>query len=105
MIYHDGEVVYRESEIVYVGKNYEGSVEQTIHAGLSIVTSGFIDLEADFDTDHALIDIAHPDDEQQCFRMGKKYRTQAPSTPDEVDWDAFHEWSEEATLRLFNLID
>lgn len=60
------------------GKNYGGSVDQTIHAGLFIVAPGFIDLEADIDTDHALIDIAHPDDEHQCFSMEKRYRTQVP---------------------------
>lgn len=85
VIYHDGEVVYRGSEIVYVGKNYEGIVDQTIHAGLSIVAPGFIDLEADIDTDHALIDIAHPDDEQQRFIMGERYRIQDPYTEEDFE--------------------
>jgi cytosine/adenosine deaminase-related metal-dependent hydrolase len=54
VVYRGGEVVYRGDTIIFAGRGYDGHVDETIDTGASIVGPGFIDLEADIDTDHAL---------------------------------------------------
>jgi cytosine/adenosine deaminase-related metal-dependent hydrolase len=56
LIYRQGEVVYEDDTIVFVGHNYAEPVDQVIDAGLSIVSPGFIDLDALADIDHAVLD-------------------------------------------------
>lgn len=57
VIYEDGEVAYRGRDIVFAGHDYPGPRDEVYDAGLSIVSPGFIDLEADVDTDHANFDV------------------------------------------------
>ena len=56
VIYHDGEVVYQDDRIVFVGHDYPHAVDRTIDAGLAIISPGFIDLDALADIDHAILD-------------------------------------------------
>lgn len=56
VIYKDGEVVYEDDQIVFVGHDYSLPVDQTIEGGQAIVSPGFIDLDALADIDHAIID-------------------------------------------------
>ncbi len=51
----DGEVVYENDTIIYVGKHYEGSVDKTEDVGNSVIMPGFIDLNALGDIDHDII--------------------------------------------------
>ncbi len=51
----DAEVVYEKDTIIYVGKNYSGEVDEVIDAGNSIISPGFIDLNALGDIDHDII--------------------------------------------------
>lgn len=51
----NGEVVYENDRIIYVGKSYECQVDETIDVGNSLVSPGFIDLNALGDIDHDLI--------------------------------------------------
>ena len=46
VIYHDGELVYQDDRIEFVGHNYPHAVDQTIDAGLAMICPGFIDLDA-----------------------------------------------------------
>lgn len=55
VIFENGEVVYKDDTIIYVGHNYEGEVDEVIDGGNSIISPGFIDLDALGDIDHALI--------------------------------------------------
>lgn len=55
VIFEDGQVVYENDTIIYVGHDYSGKVDEVIDAGNSIVSPGFIDLDALGDIDHALI--------------------------------------------------
>src|SRR5215471_4243010 len=64
LIGHDG-----KSHVIY-----GGHVDETIDAGTSIVGPGFIDLEADIDTDHALQDVVVTEGRQWCD-LGDKYCT------------------------------
>ncbi|MEZ4510605.1 MAG: chlorohydrolase family protein [Chloroflexota bacterium] len=56
VIYHDGELVYQDDRIEFVGHNYPHAVDQTIDAGLAMICPGFIDLDALADIDHAILD-------------------------------------------------
>ena len=58
VIYEDGEVVYEGSTIVFVGHNYDGDYDELWDMGLSIISPGFMDLEADVETDHANFDVS-----------------------------------------------
>lgn len=54
-IIRDGEVVYQDSDIIYVGKNYEGPVDVTEDVGNAVIMPGFIDLNALGDIDHDIV--------------------------------------------------
>ena len=84
VVYEDGEVVYKGSEVIYVGHAYDGTVDEVWDEGLAIIAPGFVDLEADIDTDHALFDIATPEDEASRFVMGPKFRTQQAFTAEDL---------------------
>lgn len=58
VIYENGCVVYAGDTILYVGTNYEGVVDSQYEFPNGILSPGFIDLDADVDSDHALQDIA-----------------------------------------------
>lgn len=51
----DGEVVYEDDTIIYVGTHYEGRVDRTEDAGNAVVMPGFIDLNALGDIDHDIL--------------------------------------------------
>lgn len=51
----DGEVVYEDDTIIYVGKCYDGRVDRTEDAGNAVIMPGFIDLNALGDIDHDII--------------------------------------------------
>lgn len=52
----DAELVHDASTIVFVGRDYPGAVDIEFDAGQSILSPGFIDLNALADIDHALFD-------------------------------------------------
>lgn len=51
----DAHVVYEDDTILYVGQNYPEPVDETIDFGESLISPGFIDLNALGDIDHDLI--------------------------------------------------
>ena len=51
----DAEVVYRGDSIVFVGRGYEGQVDQEIDGGNAILGPGFIDLNALADLDTTVL--------------------------------------------------
>ena len=55
--YEDGEIAFSGDTVIFVGHGYDGKADEVIDAGLSIISPGFIDLEADIDTDHANFDV------------------------------------------------
>ena len=57
VIYEDGEIAYRGDTILYAGHDYPGAYDELWDTGLSVISPGFIDLEADVDTDHANFDV------------------------------------------------
>jgi cytosine/adenosine deaminase-related metal-dependent hydrolase len=83
VVYENGTVVYQGDTILYCGKEYDGHADVTFDTGLSIISPGFIDLDSDIDTDHALTDVAFPKNPQDAFRMGDKFRTVDPYTDED----------------------
>ncbi|MFI6323588.1 chlorohydrolase family protein [Nonomuraea sp. NPDC050556] len=59
VIHRDGEIVYRDDTIVFVGRDYPGAVDEVVDLGLAVAGPGFIDLDALADIDHALLDSWH----------------------------------------------
>jgi 5-methylthioadenosine/S-adenosylhomocysteine deaminase len=55
VIIKNGEVVYENDTIIYVGHDYDGEVDEVIDSGNSVVSPGFIDLNALGDIDHDLV--------------------------------------------------
>lgn len=55
IIIRDGEVVYQDDTIIYVGKHYEGTVDRIEDAGNAVLMPGFIDLNALGDIDHDIL--------------------------------------------------
>ncbi len=62
VVYDRGEVVYEQDRILFVGHRFPGPVDTTIDAGDSIVSPGFIDLDALADIDHGILDTWQPPD-------------------------------------------
>ncbi|MDP5228063.1 MULTISPECIES: chlorohydrolase family protein [Arthrobacter] len=58
-ILRDAELVHDDGTVVFVGRGYEGHVDNDVDAGLSVVSPGFIDLNALADIDHAIFDSWH----------------------------------------------
>ena len=56
----DGQVVYENADIIYVGKHDEGQVDAIIDEKKNLLLPGFIDLDALGDADHSLIFIGFP---------------------------------------------
>jgi cytosine/adenosine deaminase-related metal-dependent hydrolase len=56
VLIRDGDVVYEDGLIVFVGQGYEGPADESIELGRSLITPGLIDLDALTDIDHLLID-------------------------------------------------
>jgi 8-oxoguanine deaminase len=52
----DGEVVFEGDSIVFVGRNYEGPVDEDRDYSQSLVMPGLIDLDALADIDHLILD-------------------------------------------------
>ena len=55
----DGEVVYQDDTVVFVGHGYAGDVDETLDLGESLVLPGLVDLDALTDIDHLVLDSWH----------------------------------------------
>ncbi|MCC7370109.1 MAG: amidohydrolase family protein [Chloroflexi bacterium] len=56
VVYCDGEVVYDDDRVVFVGHGYPGDVDREIAAGDALVSPGFLDMNALADIDHGILD-------------------------------------------------
>ncbi|MEY9876718.1 cytosine/adenosine deaminase-related metal-dependent hydrolase [Streptacidiphilus sp. MAP12-33] len=61
VVHRDGQVVYRDERIEFVGRGWAGEADQVIDAGQAVVGPGFVDLDALADIDHAILDTWHAD--------------------------------------------
>jgi cytosine/adenosine deaminase-related metal-dependent hydrolase len=60
IIFNDGEVVFENDKVIFVGHNFADPVDRLIDSGHAIVSPGFIDLDALVDIDHGILDVAVP---------------------------------------------
>jgi cytosine/adenosine deaminase-related metal-dependent hydrolase len=72
-IYPDGEVVYEDDTIIFVGRGYPGQVDRLLATGNAIVSPGFIDLDALGDIDHAILDTWLTPDQTAGQRWSEEY--------------------------------
>jgi cytosine/adenosine deaminase-related metal-dependent hydrolase len=56
VVYRDGEVVYEDDRVVFVGHGYDQPVDREIAAGDAVVGPGFLDMNALADIDHGILD-------------------------------------------------
>lgn len=68
-----GEVIYEDDTITFVGRDYPGAVDQTIDAGNALISPGFIDLDALFDIDHAIVDSWLTPEQSAAQRWSARY--------------------------------
>ncbi len=73
VIFKNGEVVYEEDRILFVGHDYPYPVDQVMDAGNAIVAPGFIDLNALGDIDHDLIHLEAPQKIQKNLLWSEEY--------------------------------
>jgi cytosine/adenosine deaminase-related metal-dependent hydrolase len=62
-----GEVVFEGNSILFVGKGYNGAVDERIDAGNAVISPGFIDLDALFDLDSTVLGF----DNQPGWKKGR----------------------------------
>ncbi|WP_042476146.1 chlorohydrolase family protein [Bacillus ndiopicus] len=74
----DGEVVYENDTIIYVGKGYDGQVDEVMDVGESIISPGFIDLDALGDIDHDAIHVEQPATKSKNLLWSQEYVEAGP---------------------------
>jgi len=73
VIFKDGELVYEQETILFVGHDYEGEVDEVIDAGNAVVSPGFIDLNALGDIDHDLMHLEADAARQKNLLWSEEY--------------------------------
>lgn len=73
IIYQDGEVVYEDDTIIYVGKDYNGGADEIIDEGNCIVSPGFVDLNAIGDLNHDLFFNEFPKERETDLQWSLDY--------------------------------
>lgn len=88
-ILRDGEVVYRDDSIVFVGRNYGGPVDAMIDAGNAVVGPGFIDLDALGDLDTTVLAFDNQPDWAKGRVWPEDYLASGPQEMYTADEQAF----------------
>ncbi|MED4781827.1 amidohydrolase family protein [Brevibacillus choshinensis] len=97
VIIRDGEVVYENDTILFVGHKYEGETEEVIDAGNAVVSPGFIDLNALGDIDHDIVHLEAPASRQKNLLWSEQYYRQGyheVMTPDEEAFKSLYAYSQ-----------
>ncbi len=93
----DGEVVYEQDKIIYVGKNYEGIVEEITDFGNAVISPGFIDLNALGDIDHDIIHLEAGREVRKSLSPSERYfnnGTQELMTPEEEEFKSLYAYTQ-----------
>lgn len=69
----DAEVVFEDTSIIYVGKEYKESVDETIDCGNSVISPGFIDLNALGDIDHDILHVEADKEKSKNLLWSESY--------------------------------
>lgn len=73
VILENAEVVYERDTIIYVGKNYSHEVDEVINVGNSVISPGFIDLNALGDIDHDILHLEASNDRVKNLLWSERY--------------------------------
>lgn len=73
VVYNDGEVVYENDTITYVGKRTSSYADEVIDGGNCIVSPGFIDLDALGDVNHDLFFNEFPQERKTDLQWSVEY--------------------------------
>ncbi|WP_427016126.1 chlorohydrolase family protein [Pseudarthrobacter sp. P1] len=72
-LFREGQVVYEDDRIVFVGRDYQGTVDESYDLGASLITPGLIDLDALTDIDHLLLDSWAPAAREAGLQWSEDY--------------------------------
>ncbi|MDX9865554.1 MAG: chlorohydrolase family protein, partial [Anaerolineaceae bacterium] len=88
VIYKDGEVVFQDDQVLFVGHSYPGDVDQEIDAGNALVGPGFVDLNALADIDNTPLTFDVQEENTSGLSWSEEYIDRGPhdigSLQDEV---------------------
>ena len=88
VIYKDGEVVFRDDKVLFVGHSFNGEVDKEIDVGNSLVSPGFIDLNALADIDNTPLTFDVQEENSSGLSWSQEYINRGPheigSLQDEV---------------------
>jgi 5-methylthioadenosine/S-adenosylhomocysteine deaminase len=80
VIFENGEVVFEEDHILFVGYDYPNAVDRVIDAGNAIVCPGFIDLNALGDIDHDILHFETSEDVTKGLIWSEEYARNGPES-------------------------
>lgn len=96
VIYRDAELVYEGDSIIYVGHNYEGCVDEVIDVKNSVISPGFIDMNALGDIDHDIVHVERPKDKKKTLLWSKDYflNRREPMTLEEEKFKSLYAYAQ-----------
>lgn len=97
VIIKDGEVVYENDTIVYVGHHFDGEVDEVIDAGNAVVSPGFIDLNALGDIDHDIVHLEQASARNKNMLWSEEYYRKGyheVMTPEEEAFKSLYAYSQ-----------
>ncbi|QDY70505.1 chlorohydrolase family protein [Qingshengfaniella alkalisoli] len=92
-IYQDGEVVYQDNTVIFVGHDYEGHIDTDIDEGNALIGPGFIDLDAIVDLDSTVLAF----DNQPGWKKGrvpsKNWQRRETYTPEQLAFNKLYSFN------------
>ena len=86
VVYENGELVYENEQVIFIGHNYPGECDEHIQAGNAIVSPGFVDLNALADIDTTVMNYDQPSHISSGMGWSQDYLQAGPreiATPEE----------------------
>jgi cytosine/adenosine deaminase-related metal-dependent hydrolase len=86
VVYENGEMVFEDDQVIFVGHNYPGEVDEHIQAGNAILSPGFVDLNALADIDTTVMSYDQPAHLGSGMSWSERYLKAGPretATPEE----------------------
>lgn len=96
VLIENGEVVYSDDTIIYVGTQYQGPYDRVIEENQALISPGFIDLDALGDIDHALIFNEIEGEHRKDLYWSEEYFDQARAewmTPEEESFKSLYAYT------------
>ncbi|MEM4234529.1 MAG: chlorohydrolase family protein [Candidatus Methanomethylicaceae archaeon] len=101
VVYENGELVYEGDRVLYAGLSFDGRVDRVIEAGNSIVSPGFLDLNALADIDTTVMTYDQPLHFGAAMGWSEEYLQAGPKELGDQEEEAFKS-SYALTQLIFN---